>query len=95
MTNAINTNNQVKTTNPPTDQRTKSPVEGASSTSDRSPASAIVELSSEQVLKKMKTLPEVDSQRIESIKSALANGEYNPDPEVIARKFSEIENLLP
>jgi len=30
--------------------------------------------------------------RIESIKNAIANGEYQPDPEVIARKFAEIEN---
>ena len=58
-------------------------------------ASAIVELSSDQILNEMKNIPEVDSGRIESIKNALANGEYKPDADVIARKFSEIENLLP
>ena len=95
MTDAINTNNRLKTPNPATDQRAKSSVKESSKSSDANQASAIVELSSDQILKQMKNLPEVDSQRIESIKSAIANGEYNPDPEVIARKFSEIENLLP
>lgn len=95
MTDAINTNNRVKAPNPQTEQRAKTPLNGASGTSDSKPASAVVELSSDQILKQMKNLPEVDSQRIESIKSALANGEYSPDPEVIARKFSEIEKLLP
>lgn len=95
MTDAINTNNRVKTPNAATDQRAKTPVKGTANTTDTQAASAIVELSSDQVLKQMKNVPEVDSQRIESIKNALANGEYSPDPEVIARKFSEIENLLP
>lgn len=95
MTDAINTNNQIKTPNPATDQRARSSVKGASNTPSSNPASAIVELSSDEVLKQMKNLPEVDSKRIEAIKSALSNGEYNPDPEVIARKFSEIERLLP
>ena len=59
------------------------------------PASAVVELSSKQMMEQMENLPDVDSLRVESIKNALANGEYQPDPELIARKFAEIEKLLP
>lgn len=95
MTDAINTNNRLKTANPATEQRTEARVKQPSGTTESRQASAVIELSSDQILKKMQDLPEVDTQRVESIKNALANGEYNPDPEVIARKFSEIEQLLP
>lgn len=95
MTDAINTNNRINAPNKPGDQRannhSQKPLEGGAASS----ASAIVDLSSSKVLEQMDKLPEVDSGRIERIKSALANGEYQPDPQVIARKFSEIENLLP
>lgn len=77
------------------DQRAKTSARGQTETTSGSPASAVVELSSDQLLKQMKNLPEVDSQRVQSIKNALANGEYKPDPERIASKFAEIENLLP
>ncbi len=95
MTDAINSNNRVKAPNPPADNRA-GPSSNNTAKSDKSaPASAVVELSSDQVLKEMKRLPEVNSSRVESIKNALARGEYKPDPEVIARNFSEIEKLLP
>ncbi len=97
MTDAINSNNRVKPPGPALDNRGRAPAQGPSNevsgTTGR--ASAIVELSSEQVLKQMAALPEVNSSRVEAIKSALANGDYKPDPELIARKFSEIEDLLP
>lgn len=95
MTDAINSNNRIKAPSPPMDQRAKTPARDQTETSSGSPASAVVELSSDQLLKQMKNLPEVDSQRVQSIKNALANGEYKPDPERIANKFAEIENLLP
>lgn len=94
MTDAINANNRIKAPNPATEQRTKS-APTTSGASKSSQASAVVELSSDQLLGQIERAPEVNSSRIESIKSALANGEYKPDPEVIARKFAEIENLLP
>ncbi len=95
MTDAINTNNRLKMPNQPSTGPAKAPSKGVSNTSAGGQASAVVELSSDQVLKEMSQLPEVDSNRIESIKNALARGEYRPDPEVIAKKFSEIEKLLP
>jgi negative regulator of flagellin synthesis FlgM len=95
MTDAINTNNRLKTPVQPQPSKAKSPAEGSANSSVSSSASAVVELSSDQVLKEMQNLPAVDSNKIESIKTAIANGEYKPNAEVIAQKFSEIEQLLP
>ncbi len=94
MTDAINTNNRIKAPNQAHDQRAKNTANAPAGNSSANPASAVVDLSSDKVMEQMGKLPEVDSSRIESIKTALANGEYQPDPEVIARKFSEIESLL-
>ncbi len=94
MTDAINTNNQVKPQNLTSGQRAKANTK-TDSGSTESVASTIVELSSSRVMEEMQRLPDVDQGKVESIKSALANGDYKPDPEVIARQFSEIENLLP
>ena len=95
MTDAINTNNRLKTLNQPTENRPKGPAQSGSQATGNATASSVVELSSDQVLKEMERLPEVDNSRIESIKSAIASGEYKPNAEVIAQKFSEIEKLLP
>jgi negative regulator of flagellin synthesis FlgM len=95
MTDAINTNNRLKVSNQPLENKAKSPTAGNSKSVASASASAVVELSSDQILNQMQSLPEVDSNRIESIKSAIANGEYKPDAEMIAKKFSEIEQLLP
>ena len=32
---------------------------------------------------------------MDAVKQALTKGEYQPDAEVIARKYAEIEKLLP
>lgn len=95
MTDAINTNNRIKAPNQAPEQRAKNTTSSPSGNTSPTPASAVVDLSSSKMLEQMGSLPEVDTNRIESIKTALANGEYQPDPEVIARKFSEIESLLP
>ena len=94
MTDAINTNNRIKTPSQPQEQRAKSTADAPSGSASSSPASAVVDLSSSKVFEQMEKVPEIDSRRIESIKNALANGEYQPDPEVIAKKFAEIESLL-
>ena len=54
-------------------------------------AAALLEELSEQI----KNLPEVNEARVDALKQALTKGEYQPDAEVIARKYSEIEKLLP
>ena len=94
MTDAINTNNRIKTPSQPHEQRAKNTAGATSGSAASNPASAVVDLSSSKVFEQMEKVPEIDSSRIESIKAALANGEYKPNPEVIAKKFAEIENLL-
>jgi negative regulator of flagellin synthesis FlgM len=95
MTDAINTNNRVKTPVQGPENRAQKPVSGEAGKAASSPASDVVELSSEQMLAQMRQLPEVDSSRVEAIKSAIANGEYKPNSEAIAQKFAELEKLLP
>ncbi len=94
MTDAINTNNRIKTPSQPQEQRAKSTAGASSGRAASSPASAVLDLSSSKVMEQMEKVPEIDSSRIESIKTALANGEYQPNPELIAKKFAEIESLL-
>ncbi len=105
MTDAINIHNRARNTTTQTDAKTSTSVEtkssstaSATSASQSSP-SAVVDLSSSKLLKnigeKIDTLPEVNEARVTSIKQSLTQGEYKPDAEVIARKFSEIEKLLP
>jgi negative regulator of flagellin synthesis FlgM len=38
--------------------------------------------------------PEVDAERVETIKRAIAEGEFPVDPQRIAEKFAELESLL-
>ena len=59
----------------------------------------VVDLSNSTLIQgleeQIKSLPEVNQARVDLIKQALSNGEYEADAEVIARKYSEIEKLLP
>lgn len=49
----------------------------------------------EALSEKINSLPIVNEARVEAVKQALVKGEYQPNAEVIARKYSEIEKLLP
>ena len=106
MTDAINTHNRPR--NPAvTGEASKNT--GATGKNQNNTASqaqgnqskpaTIVELSNPNLLKEISEqidkLPEVNEARVASIKQSLAQGEYKPDAEVIAKKFSEIEKLLP
>jgi flagellar biosynthesis anti-sigma factor FlgM len=105
MTDAINTQNRllstvIKSETQPT--ATKSSVaisNNQDSAAAKSGAAVIVELSSSNVLldlnASVREIPEVNAAKVESIKLALAQGDYHPNAEVIAKKFSEIEKLLP
>jgi len=103
MTDAINTQNRFQSTAGKSETSAKpDPSQVPSSPSNasaKSGAAAIVELSSSNILKDLnnsiREQPEVNANKIESIKLALAQGEYQPNAEVIAKKFSEIEKLLP
>jgi flagellar biosynthesis anti-sigma factor FlgM len=105
MTDAINTQNRLQSNTIKSESKPsakpdlgQTPV-GANNTPTKPSAAAIVELSSSNVLNDLNTSitqqPEVNTTKIESIKLALAQGVYQPNAEVIAKKFSEIEKLLP
>ena len=108
MTDAINTQNRPRNSGVSADTRAGStakanqpgaPGKPAAGTAGTTDEASIVELSSatlvEELSEQIKNIPEVNEARVEAIKQALGNGEYQPDAEVIARKYSEIENLLP
>ncbi len=105
MTDAINIHNRPTNTTTQADTRTssstgnkESSVASATSSNQSNP-STVVDLSSSELLKnigeRIDKLPEVNEVRVATIKQSLTQGEYKPDAEVIARKFSEIEKLLP
>ena len=104
MTDAINTNNRPHSNAVSNDTSAKSGATAgnkqgnAASQAQGNPAT-IVELSNPNLLQNISDqidkLPEINEAKIASVKQSLAQGEYKPDAEVIARKFSEIEKLLP
>ena len=101
MTDAINTNNRLQNTAVKTEAKAEKSRgdENASAQGKKAEASTFVSLSNPNVLQslseRVEQLPEINSARVDSIKQALSNGEYTPDAELIAKKFSEIEKLLP
>jgi flagellar biosynthesis anti-sigma factor FlgM len=105
MTDPINTQNRPRNTGVSPDTRTGSAAKtGQSSaqgnaTSAKSDEASSVNLSGAALLEELgeqiKNLPEVNEARVDAVKQALTKGEYQPDAEVIARKYSEIEKLLP
>ena len=107
MNNTINTNNRPANTAVPTEAKAKaSPAATNNSQAAAMPESgnqsnpaAIVELSTSGLLQsigeQIEKLPEVNEAKVASIKQSLTQGEYKVDAEVIARKFSEVERLLP
>ena len=105
MTDPINTQNRLRSTGVSADTRAGTAAKtGQQSTQNKAGAgkageASIVELSGatliEELGEQIKNLPEVNDARVEAVKQALTKGEYQPDAEVIARKYSEIEKLLP
>jgi negative regulator of flagellin synthesis FlgM len=105
MTDPINTNNRPRNTGVSADTRAGAPAKTGQppaqgqAASNRSDDAAVVELSGAALLaeleEQIKNLPEVNEARVDAVKQALTKGEYQPDAEVIARKYSEIEKLLP
>lgn len=95
MTDAINTNNRIKTPVQPTQQGAQKSTGKAAKTMSGDAASTVVDLSSDRLMDQVGQIPEVNQSRVDSIKAALANGEYQPDAKIIAQKFAEIEKLLP
>ena len=103
MTDPINTQNRlrngVNNTQGKPGEAAKSDRQGDDTQTAARAESAIVELSNPRLLEELqdqiRNLPQVNEARVEAVKTALGNGEYEPDAEVIARKYAEIEKLLP
>ena len=103
MTDPINTQNRLRSTGVSADTRAgstaKTSQQGAATGKPARDETSTVSLSStallEELSEQIKNLPEVNEARVEAVKQALTKGEYQPDAEVIARKYSEIEKLLP
>lgn len=105
MTDPINTQNRLRNTGVSSDTRagsaakTSQPATQGKAASAKSDDASTVELSGAALLEELgeqiKNLPEVNEARVDAVKQALTKGEYQPDAEVIARKYSEIEKLLP
>ena len=104
MTDAINTQNRPRNTVVSADTRAASTAKanqqsGQNKAAGTTDEASTVSLSSTALVaelsEQIKNQPEANEARVEAVKQALGNGEYQPDAEVIARKYSEIEKLLP
>lgn len=105
MTDPINTNNRPRNAGISADTRAGSTAKANQGSAQDKAASARsddasqVQLSGASLVAELedqiKNLPEVNEARVDAVKQALTKGEYQPDAEVIARKYSEIEKLLP
>ena len=105
MTDPINTQNRLRNTGVSSDSRAGSTAKTGQASAQGNAAAAkadeasVVQLSGaallEELSEQIKNLPEVNEARVDALKQALTKGEYQPDAEVIARKYSEIEKLLP
>ena len=103
MTDTINIQNRSGSTTTPNNAKANATANNGQSASssasnaDKTKPAAIIELSNAVVLEsigeQIDKLPEVNEARVASIKESLAQGEYQPDANVIARKFQEIEKL--
>jgi len=98
MTDAINTQNRMRTATPSLDNKGQSSQKQTASSSTQTSSSSVVDIKSTKVLEAMASqidkLPDMDAAKINSIKESIANGDYQPNAEVIAQKFTEIERLL-
>ena len=101
MTNTINTNNQLRTGTVTADKNNVSSNTAGNQASSSATTESTDQLSlqsaslTQQVNDKISSTPEINQSRVDAIKDALARGEYKPDAEQIAKKFIEIESLLP
>ncbi len=105
MTDPINTQNRLRNTGVSSDTKAGSAAKSSQSATQGKTSSAkaddvsTVERSGAALLEELgeqiKHLAEVNEARVDAVKQALTKGEYQPDAEVIARKYSEIEKLLP
>lgn len=98
MTDAINNNSRIRTSTPAIDNKNQTASQPTAQQSAGNNSSTVVDIKSTKLLETMATeiekVPDIDHAKVDSIKSAIANGDYQANPEVIAQKFIEIEKLL-
>ncbi len=99
MTDAINTQNRMRNTTPPMENKGQAAQQGShSQTSPQTTSSTVVDIKSTQLLEtmsaEMEKVPDMDMSKVDAIKQSITNGDYQPNAEVIAQKFTEIERLL-
>lgn len=100
MTDAINTQNRIRTATPTTENKGQSTQQSSSQASSQSSnsSSSVVDIKSTKILETMtaeiKNVPDMDTAKVDAIKQSIANGDYQPNADVIAQKFTEIERLL-
>ncbi len=98
MTDAINTQNRMRNTTPLMENKGQSTQSPNAKTSSQSSSSTVVDIKSTQLLETMSAqldkIPDMDMSKVDAIKQSIANGDYQPNAEVIAQKFTEIERLL-
>ncbi len=98
MTDAINNQNRIQNTSPSLDNKAQPSQKSAPSASSQTTSSTVVDIKSTQILEAMSTqidkLPDMNMAKVDAIKLSIANGDYQPNAEVIAQKFTEIERLL-
>lgn len=98
MTDAINNQSRVTNTTLSIDNKSQPAQKSASNTSSQTTSSTVVDIKSTKILEAMSAkidqLPDMDLAKIDTIKLSIANGDYQPNADVIAQKFTEIERLL-
>jgi len=98
MTDAINSHNRVRNTTPTIENKGQSSQASTSQSSSSQTSSSVVDIKSTKLLETLSAeidkIPDMDMAKVDSIKQSIANGDYQPNPEVIAQKFIEIERLL-
>lgn len=98
MTDAINTQNRMQTATPSVESKNPSSQQVAQGSSSQASSSSVVDIKSTKLLEAMFSeidkIPDMDSAKVDAIKQSIANGDYQPNAEVIAQKFTEIERLL-
>ena len=97
MSNSINglshaNNNISQNTN--AKEAPKQTSESVKSQSESSSAVLNLTKTAETLQKTLSNTPEIDRQKVDSIKMALSEGKYQVDAERVAEKFIEIEKAL-
>ena len=97
ITSGLRTRNSAVGTNQSTKADGSANADAASGGSKSS--GDVVEITSSALMQsieeQIQNTASINQEKIDTVKQAIADGEYQPDAEVIAKKYAEIEELLP